>query len=70
MKVASVNHLPNRHITSQSEVFGLQNFIGTRVIQDGLSMDTGLVRKRAIATGSEKLSDRIGQIIIRTEEHT
>lgn len=41
--------LPNGHVSRETEVLGLENFISARVVEDCLGMNTGLVRECTIS---------------------
>lgn len=40
---------PNGYIASQTEIFRLEDFVRARVVEDGLGMDTCLVRESAVS---------------------
>jgi hypothetical protein len=44
---------PNGDVARETEVLGLEDLIGRRVIEDRLSVDTGLVRECAVAAMRE-----------------
>lgn len=39
-------------VASETEVFGLEDFVGGGVVEDGFGVDTGLVGERAVAAVS------------------
>lgn len=45
--------MTDRNISCETKVLGLEDFVGTRVVEDGLGMDTSLVRESAITTLSD-----------------
>ena len=44
----ATKYVPNRDVASETEVLGLEDLVGARVVQDGLGVDAGLVRERAV----------------------
>lgn len=47
---------PDRHVTSQTEIFGLEDLICAWVVEDGFGMNTGLVCESTVATKSRHRS--------------
>ena len=45
-------------VSGQAKVLGPQDLIGAGVVEDGLGVNTGLVRKRAISARNTRLSDQ------------
>jgi len=40
----------NGHVSGETKVFGLEDFVGAWVVEDGFGVDAGLVRERAVAS--------------------
>jgi hypothetical protein len=48
--------VPNRNISGESEVLGLEDLIRARVVQDSLGVNTGFVREGTVATACPAVS--------------
>ena len=51
--------MADRDVARETEVFGLEDLVSARVVEDGLGVDAGLVREGAIAA-IEGMSTALG----------
>ena len=42
--------MPDGDVARETEVFGLEDFVGRGIVEDGLGVDTSLVRESTVAT--------------------
>jgi hypothetical protein len=54
--IPSGKSMSNRDIASKTEVFWLEDLVGTGVVEDGLGMDSSLVREGTVAPVYAKVS--------------